>query len=383
LALCYQSENDSRILIYSQRKIQQKDIFRCSDFEFEDTICAVDAADIFSPEYNSNIDRVKYLKSLLYRMSKKPSTAVNISPGYRKHVIDKEYDLFYAHCIFTRDLFALKSLEGWRKKCKTAVCYIAELWTNELDKLKEPIRLLLKQFDYILLSCSSSVDAVKDIVQRPCYYFPPGVDAIKFCPFPVKPHRCIDVFSMGRRSPVTHKALMDLAEKGKIFYVYDTTTFSKVSNTTEHRIMLANLIKRSRFFLAYPAKVDSFDERGGQEVLGYRYFEGAAGGAVLMGDVPQCEEADNCFDWPNTLTSLPYGADNIAEIIAELDTQPDRMSSIRRNNVVTSLLQHDWAYRWREILDIVGMKPSPALIAREKRLKEIAEAVRSRSNDII
>jgi hypothetical protein len=147
--------------------------------------------------------------------------------------------------------------------------------------------------------------------------------------------------------------------------------------------MLANLIKRSRFFLAYPAKANKLDETGGQEVLGYRYFEGAAGGAVLMGRVPDSEHSNGVFDWPNSLVNLPYDAENIAEIIAELDAQPGKISSIRRNNIATSLLQHDWAYRWREILDLVGMNPAPALEEREKRLKELAKAVKSYPEDII
>ena len=377
MELNYQSKNNSRILIFSQRKLQN-DLFRCSDYEFEDTICSLDSVDLFAPEYNFNIRRARYFKFLLNRMSKKFSVAQHINPGIRKSVVKKEYDLFYAHCLFAKDLLALNSLKDWRKKCRKAVCYIAELWKKDLDKLKESIQLL-EQFDYILLSCASTVDAVKDIVQRPCTYFPPGVDAIKFCPFPIKTQRCIDVLSMGRRSQVTHKSLMHLAEQGKIFYIYDTAYFSGAIDHTEHRSMLANLTKRSRFFLVYPAKVTNFDERGGQEVLGYRYFEGGAGGAVLLGEAPDCESADECFEWPNALITLPYGTDNIAEVIAELDAQPARIDSIRRNNVVTSLLRHDWVYRWKEILDIAGMKPRPALEAREKRLKELVEVVRPHS----
>jgi hypothetical protein len=358
-------------------------MFRCSDYEFEDTVAYFDAVDIIAPGFNYNVNghRKRYVVGLLNRMAKKYRIFNHISPGINNSNVEKEYDLFYAHCIFVEDLLTLNSLKNWRKKCKVAVCYIAELWAKDLNKLKVPIQLL-RQFDYILLSCDATVEAVKDMVQRPCYYFPPGVDAIKFCPFPVKLPRCIDVLSMGRRSPETHRSLMDLAERGKIFYVYDTAYHRGAIDPTEHRSMLANLIKRSRFFLAYPAKVNKLDERGGQEVLGYRYFEGAAGGSILLGRVPDSEHSNGVFNWPNSLIDFPYGADNIAEIIAELDQRPDRIASIRRNNVVTSLLRHDWAYRWRDILDLVGMKPTPGLEAREKQLKELAEAVRSDSNDI-
>jgi hypothetical protein len=359
-------------------------MFRCSDYEFEDTITTLDAVDIVAPAFNYNVNGhgKRYVVGLLNRMSTKYSMLKHLSPGINNSLLEKEYDLFYAHCMFAEDLLSLNSLKNWRKKCKIAVCYIAELWAKDLYSLKVLIQLL-SQFDYILLSCGSTVAAVKDIVQRPCSYFPPGVDAIKFCPFPVKPHRCIDVLSLGRRSPETHRVLMDLAEQGKIFYIYDTAYHRGAINPAEHRSMLANLIKRSRFFLAYPAKVNKLDETGGQEVLGYRYFEGAAGGAVLMGRVPDSEHSDGVFDWPNSLVNLPYDADNIAEIIAELDAQPGKITNMRRNNIATSLLQHDWAYRWREILDLVGMNPRPALEDREKRLKELAEAVKSDSEDII
>ena len=381
MELYYQSKNDSRILILSQRKLRN-DLFRCSDYEFEDTICSLDSVDIIAPEYNTKLSRARYFKFLLTGMSKKLSMLVHINPGIRQSVVEKEYDLFYAHFLFAKDLLSLNSIKDWRKKCKIAICYIAELWTKDLNKLKKSIQLL-NQFDYILLTCGSTVDALKDRVQRPCSYFPPGVDAVKFAPFPVKPHRCIDVLSMGRRSQVTHKSLMDLAEQGKTFYLYDTAYFRGAIDHTEHRSMLANLIKRSRFFLVYPAQVNDPDLRGGQEVLGYRYFEGAAGGAVLLGDVPDCDYADGCFEWSNALIRLPYGADNIAEVLTELDAQPDRIHKIRRNNVVTSLLRHDWACRWKEILDIAGMKPKPALETRKKRLKELAKAVKSHSQDII
>jgi hypothetical protein len=42
---------------------------------------------------------------------------------------------------------------------------------------------------------------------------------------------------------------------------------------------------------------------------------------------------------------------------------------------VQSLLRHDWVYRWRTILEAVGLEPTPALVAREKRLKALAERV--------
>jgi hypothetical protein len=49
------------------------------------------------------------------------------------------------------------------------------------------------------------------------------------------------------------------------------------------------------------------------------------------------------------------------------------MAQIRKNNIVQSLLRHDWLYRWNEILNMVGMEPRPALLARQKHLKKLAK----------
>ena len=49
------------------------------------------------------------------------------------------------------------------------------------------------------------------------------------------------------------------------------------------------------------------------------------------------------------------------------------LSEISRRNAMEALLRHDWAYRWKKILDIVGLEPAPQLEMREKRLKQLAE----------
>jgi hypothetical protein len=63
--------------------------------------------------------------------------------------------------------------------------------------------------------------------------------------------------------------------------------------------------------------------------------------------------------------------------LADLDSQPDPLEAIRINNVVQSLLRHDWLYRWAAILEILGLKPKEAFATREKRLKNLAKMAKS------
>ena len=127
--------------------------------------------------------------------------------------------LFVAVFNHPHELFALKALPDWRRRCQTAVCYICEAWEQTLpDYLLE----LLEDFDHVFLGVSGATRALARVSGRPCSYLPMGVDALRFCPHPATPGRSIDVCGIGRRSPVTHGALLERARAGTFFYYYDT-----------------------------------------------------------------------------------------------------------------------------------------------------------------
>ena len=105
----------------------------------------------------------------------------------------------------------------------------------------------MSSFDYIILNCFASVQPMQDLIKRPCLYVPPGIDAIKFCPYPNPPLRSIDVYSIGRKSQVTHRALLKMVTQNKIFYIYDTMLGMYTARPAEHRSLIANMAKRSRY----------------------------------------------------------------------------------------------------------------------------------------
>jgi hypothetical protein len=47
------------------------------------------------------------------------------------------------------------------------------------------------------------------------------------------------------------------------------------------------------------------------------------------------------FDWSDAVIEIPFDCSNIADLDAQLDHQ----ERIRTNNIVNSLLRHDWVYR--------------------------------------
>jgi hypothetical protein len=374
------NNRDYQTLVFSRQNIY-REVFRCLIYECEDLLCHLTPTELVAPKksYESNVNKNlrTSVNSLAFKLAKADIFADRvrlIDTGIETKPLKQEYDLFFSFLLASTEMIELNAMKNWRQKCKKAICYVAEIWSVNLD-LVHRYRHLFQDFDAIFLHNQCCVKQVEEIIDRPCYYLPVGIDVLRFCPYPKLPTRSIDVYSMGRRSPVTHQALLDLAQKTNLFYLYDTTEIPNFNNHQEHRDLLANLIQRSRYFINYKHSLNRGAKLGGAEELAGRLFEGAASGTVMLGAAPDCDAYQEYFGWEDAVIEIPYEANNIAEIIADLDAQPERMAKIRRNNVVNSLLRHDWVYRWEIMLDKVGLKPTPAMEERREKLRNLAEAI--------
>jgi hypothetical protein len=359
-----------RLLLLSQRGLAPH-VSRCCSYEFEDLIRSVDAADLIAPHYRQ--DAFELLSRAVNKLGRRIGLLKGINPGIRPVRVEHDYQLFFAVFQFATDALSLNALRGWREHCEVAACWLEEIWARDLHRLQSQIGLL-RQFDYIFTNCLSSLDGLAKASGRPVIYKPPGVDCLRFIPGDPPPERVIDIFNMGRRHPDTHRALLDRAEERRLFYLYDTFKGNvPVQEPAEHRLQLANLIKRTRFFMANKPKANEEGETARQEELGFRFFEGAAGGAVMIGDPPDVASFREHFDWPDAVVPLPFGSRDVGDLIADLQGQTERLARIREANVRNALLRHDWAYRWRAVLELTGLDQLPSLQARLALLSERAD----------
>jgi len=355
-----------RILILSMRNLTTH-ASRCATYEFEDTISACDAVDVVAPVRTPSPGRIS---RRLQRSVGRPDWTVTASVP-----LEPEYDLLLATFQEPSDLEYFARLRGIRERCRRTACMLQEVWASQMDQWRPHLRAL-SEFDVLFTPLASSTSTLSELSGRPCHFVIGAADALRFCPYPGPPDRSIDVYSMGRRSKAVHRALLDLADAGTYFYLYDTVANFSVMNPAEHRALLRNFVKRTRYFLAYPAKFDSPEETHGQQEVGLRHFEGAAGGAVMLGSPPRCQAYEDHFDWPDAVVPVSTSEpSDIREVIAELDRQPERVERIRRNNIVNALLRHDWVYRWRQMLDVIGLAPSEGMSVREAQLKRLAAMV--------
>jgi hypothetical protein len=243
-------------------------------------------------------------------------------------------------------------------------------WLKEYDyHLK-----LLRDFDEVILCFSGSVPAVQGATGRPCHHVPLGADALRFTPYPDPPQRCIDIYSMGRRVDAVHNALLKKAGRNGMFYLYDTIPGLLVQpkDHRQHRDLVANCARRSRYFVSYPAKVDAADETRGQSEVGARFFEGAAAGALMIGQAPTIPAFARDFHWPGAVVDIGSTEEEVLDALAKLEADPERAQILRRTNAVEALRGFDWGYRWKELLRIAGMEPLPRLAERERQLAQIA-----------
>ncbi|MEC4815949.1 MAG: glycosyltransferase [Scytonema sp. PMC 1069.18] len=374
-SLYYRSNEKPRILVLSMRG-SHSEAFRSAEYEFEDNICCFDDADILAPQLTSGLFNTIH-KRLVNFTGQTLGKGQLFTSGCSTTILDREYDLLFFICQHFWDLTFINSIKGWREKCRHAVLWIDEIWAKEVEDPKTKLCLeLVKEFDCIFTTQSSSVDAIAHLLQRPCFSLPYAVDTVKFCPYPQLQKRCIDVYSIGRRSPIVHKALLKKAEGENFLYIYDSLKGLEMKHYQEHRTLYSHVIKRSRYFIANKAKFDTIEQTGGQEELGSRFFEGAAAGAIMVGTPPTCAAYTTYFDWSDAVVEISHDAAHVTEIIDEFDAQPDRLQKIRKDNIVNSLLRHDWVYRWENILEKIGLETTPKILDRKAHLKKLADVVK-------
>jgi hypothetical protein len=297
-----------------------------------------------------------------------------LNPGVQSISASGHYDILFTICGYPQDLIMFNSVSNLRDVCRTSVCLLDELWINDMVKHRHFLRILAK-FDVVMLYYNQTVKPLSEIIGRRCVYLPPGVDTLLFCPGPKPPERVVDVYSIGRRSEVTHQRLLDMARESGLFYLHDSIGGNQAINSKQHRALFANIAKRSRYFIVNPGKMDEPDQRGQQIETGNRYFEGAAAGAIMVGERPNNEVFEGLFDWPDAVTRVPYGSRDIDVVINDLDRDPERQDRIRRTGVIQALTRHDWVYRWEAILNEVGLEPMQGVQERKDRVRRLAEAV--------
>ncbi|MGE0287206.1 MAG: glycosyltransferase [Bradyrhizobium sp.] len=367
-----------KVLLLSQRRISDLVAF-CLAYEFEDTFHAVTGAERVDATDFASIEFSRRVYKLVRLASGSPSLAARLAPVPRGNApLAGDFELFFPIFNNAFELYSLATIPDWRKRCRKAACFISEIWT---DLLPEYLLELLSEFDHVFTGLQHCADDVGRITGRPCSYLPLATDVLRFAPAGTDQPRPIEVCNIGRRSQVTHRALLADAARRNSFYYYDTVAASgadlkqrtfRVDDPQEHRLMLATILKHSRYFIANRSHVNNPEFTAGRDEISARFYEGIAAGTIMIGEAPRTAEFKRQFDWPDVVTHLPFDSPNVADILADLNSDPDRLATVRSRNLREAARRHDWLYRIETVFDTLGLKPTEAMQARTERLAQIA-----------
>ena len=203
--------------------------------------------------------------------------------------------------------------------------------------LPEYLLELLAAFDHVFLGTRNAVEDVARITGRPCTYLPFAVDVPRFTPASPDQPRPIYVCNIGRRSQITHQALLDDAERQHRFYYYDTVAASGAD--LKHRTFRVDCPQRTPHHAgddcsntaASSSPIAAYVNRPeftvGRDEISARFYEGAAAGTVMIGEAPRTDEFKRQFDWPDAVIDLPFDSPDIGNILADLNGDPERLRS--------------------------------------------------------
>ena len=351
----------------------------CSQYEFEDVVAEVTGADRVDVDDEPALEYSRRVYKLLRLGARSPRLARALAPAPSTARLGRDYELFFPVFNHTHELYALRALPDWRARCRFAACFITEVWAHLLPGY---LLELLSEFDHIFIGMRHGVEDVARITGRPCTYLPQAADVLRFSPCPNQPPRAIDVCNIGRRSPVTHQALVNLAAARRIFYYFDSfaggagrdqkqRTF-RVADPRQHRLLLASLLQRSRYFIANRSRVNEPELTGGHEEIAGRFYEGAAAGTVMLGEPPDAEQFRSQFGWPDAVIRMPFDCPDVGRLLDELDAGQERLTRVRHENARQAALRHDWLHRLEIVFKTAGLDPTPAMADRRRRLEELA-----------
>ncbi len=366
-------DRHARICLPTSRGFSQK-VFECGLYEAQDVLCEIDDVDLVGLEARPGFrTRERWLNRVVHR---DPSHRfLRLNPGLEPLRLDRDYDLFVAFCQSYEELLHLNAIENWKDRCRTSVCWIDEIWAASLSKYHHWLPVF-QQFDHVAVMQAQTAAALTALLGRPVTWLPAAVDMLRFTCYTSPSPMCrpIEAYSIGRRRSGIHEALLRLAQERNVYYIYDTAKASTadVYDISAHRALLANTAKRSRYFVVAPPKFDRPHETAGQVEIGYRYYEGAAAGCVLVGEAADADSFRQLLPWSDVVIPLAPDGSDVATVLAGLAEEPERLNAMAHRNATYSLLKHDWTYRWRALVELAGLPASDGMKAREAHLAGLA-----------
>jgi Glycosyl transferases group 1 len=352
-------------------------------YEFLNVISQIEDAAIVAPVSARGLSALRSGLSATLRMGResirggaRQIAAAQRGVLFRPTALDEDYDVTFFMCQFPRDLPNVELVTDWRRRSRLAVAFILESWTSTIDEFSAEISILDK-FDHVFVLNAAAIPHLRRHTRTPVSFLPTAADCLSDLTDGEQPERVIDVLSIGRRVQAAHQRLVETVRERGWFYLFDVWSNLKSADWAAVRAANAGMIRRSRYFVVWD--VSQSIKKGEfamvDRALSTRYFEGAAGGAILLGSRTASAEFEACFDWPDAVVDVAPDGSDLDARLDELEADPERRAAISRDNMLNCLRRHDWAHRWSTVIEALGLAVTPAHTARFARLERRASTL--------
>lgn len=346
-------------------------------FEREDFLSKHFSVDIIAPRAEDLPSAIS--RRIYHRLS---PISPKISQFMTKNLktVLKAYDLLVLHCMSFGDLDTFRDYILSASSTKI-VCSFDELWPHNIDRQVYE-RNLLNQCFAVVTACYHAAQHLKtNYDYNNVHYLQPSVDTIAcYAANRASVNRVIDLYYMGRRIENRHAKFMQWSQQSGVFYFYDTAGNVPMIDHQQHRRRYLDILNRTKLFVVSPGKIINPDAKQLPEEIGYRYFEAAACGAIMIGDLPNSPVFKNTFNYRDAVIPIP--ADNDLSCFLDEFANPKifDFARIRTSGYLNMLTYHDHVHWWNNLLHYTGFPYDNRANQRIEQLNILIGKLRNKSS---
>jgi len=255
----------------------------------------------------------------------------------------------------------LWALPRWRQDFAVVAAYVMDPW-GAWNKWPPTVPRNLDCFFVPDVRVAEQYRAQHGVVARAV---PMGADVMRFGSN--RTGRPLDVVAYGRQARDYLRPIEEAFNDPRCarFIYHDTLVGGRTRSFRENRRLVWKLLHKSRCALAFDVLATP-DERPGdryRSIIPLRYYEAAAAGTAIVGVHPVVPEMQSQFDWPDATIGLPESPREAVGFLEALLGDGPRLDAIHRRNHRQAWVRHDWRYRIRDMLTMLGLPLPPRLAA--------------------
>jgi hypothetical protein len=276
-------------------------------------------------------------------------------------------------CKGPSDLYALLDVEDWRKRFRYVAAWVIDsFWLDHIPKYFR----LRNPFDRIFVTSLEDVERYEQLGLRSTTWLPWGSDVLRLGRGGTR--REWDVTRVGRQPPEWDNDAEAGAAAGSLGIRYRGRPDSTGLTVLENQKLIMSAYAATKFILAFSNAVNRDpNNHPTREYLTGRWVDALSCGATVAGIAPRGPNTDRLL-WPGA--TLELGSVRRAEglqIIAAALRQwtPERAAA---NNAL-ALQRLDWRWRFKEIADVFGLRPSRLILELESLDERIAQVSSARA----